>query len=193
MAETDNSLLGAYVDNKNYKMEQPAIRLKGTSISPRHVDSLDPDTWGQPIDKTSSSVALTTYAEEYQEHGEDLFLLFKEEFADWTPDMFSKIKSPFNKIFRDYLHNNGVYTGKKTTAIGPAMMVLLNAEELLEWPRETEQSMQNQQDQLPQLNYPQQQNVRQSKEDQFSRTNIPTYKPQSPDPIRLTRFQSPYP
>ncbi|TQS34552.1 hypothetical protein Golomagni_05060 [Golovinomyces magnicellulatus] len=145
MAETDKSLLGAYVDNKNYKMEQLAIRLKGTSISPRHVDSLDPDTW--------------------------------EEFADWTPDMFSKINNPFKKIFRDYFHNNGVHTGEKTTAIGPAMMVLLKAEELPEWLRETEQSMQNQQDQLPQLNYPQQQTVHQSKEDQFSRTNIPTYKP----------------
>ncbi|TQS36307.1 hypothetical protein Golomagni_03248 [Golovinomyces magnicellulatus] len=136
MAETDKSLLGAYVDNKTYKMEQLAIRLKGTSISPRHVDSLDPDTWGRPVDKTSSPVALSTYAvklladwEEYKEHGEDLFLLFKEEFADWTPDMFSKIKSPFKKIFRDYFHNNGVYTGKKTTAIGPAMMVLLKAED----------------------------------------------------------------
>ncbi|RKF76612.1 hypothetical protein GcM1_226092 [Golovinomyces cichoracearum] len=175
-------------------------KLRGTSISPRHIDSLDPETWGQPVDKTSSSVALTTYAvklladwEEYKEHGEDLFLLFKEEFANWSPDMFGKIKSPFKKIFRDYFHNNGVYTGKKTTAIGPAMITLLNAGALPEWPRETEQSMQDQQCQSRQFNCPQQQIVRQSKEGQFLRTNIQTYNPQSPDPIRPIRFQSPYP
>ncbi|RKF80025.1 hypothetical protein GcM1_197024 [Golovinomyces cichoracearum] len=90
MAETDKSIFGANVDNKNYKMEQLAIRLKGTSTSPRHIDLLDPDTW-----------------EEYKEHEEDLFLLLKEEFANCSPDMFGKINCPFKKIIRDYFHNNG--------------------------------------------------------------------------------------
>ncbi|RKF72219.1 hypothetical protein GcM1_249280 [Golovinomyces cichoracearum] len=70
-------------------MAQLVFRLKGTNISPRHIDSLDPDSWVQPVDKSFSAVELTTYAvnlitdrEEYKENGEDLFLIFKEEFAN---------------------------------------------------------------------------------------------------------------
>ncbi|TQS34668.1 hypothetical protein Golomagni_04939 [Golovinomyces magnicellulatus] len=126
-------------------MAQLALRVDDTSISPRHIDFLDPDLWGQPVDKTSSPLELTTYAlklltdwEEYKKYGEDLFLLFKKEFANWTSDMFGEIKSSFKKRFRDYLHNNGVYTDRKTTAIGPAMVTLLNAEEISKWPQESE-------------------------------------------------------
>ncbi|RKF81699.1 hypothetical protein GcM1_179002 [Golovinomyces cichoracearum] len=74
---------------KDSKMAQLAFRLVGINISPRHIDFLDPDSWGQPVDKSSSAVELTTYAvklitdwEEYKEKREDLFLLFKEEFAN---------------------------------------------------------------------------------------------------------------
>ncbi|TQS34087.1 hypothetical protein Golomagni_05543 [Golovinomyces magnicellulatus] len=132
-SELDNGI-------KDSTMAQLALRLDGTSISARHIDCLDPDFWGQPIDKTSSVVERTTYA-----YGEYLFLLFKEEFAHWTSDMFGKIKSPFKKRFRDYLHNNGVYTGKKTTAIGPAIVTLLIAEEIPEWPQKSEKLVLDQQ------------------------------------------------
>ncbi|TQS38682.1 hypothetical protein Golomagni_00808 [Golovinomyces magnicellulatus] len=73
-----------------------------------------------------------------------LFYYSKKNSPTGHPIWSAKIKSPFKKIFRDYLHKNGVYTGKKTTAIGPEMMTLLSAEELPEWPREIEQSMQDQ-------------------------------------------------
>lgn len=181
----------------DFKIAQLALRLEGTSISPRHIDCLDPYDWGQPVDKSSSAIELTTYAvklltdwEEYKEHGEDLFLLFKEEFANWSSDMFSKIKSPFKKKFRDYLHNNGVYTGKKMTAIGLAMVALLNAEELPEWPQETEQPDQRQQPLQPKS--VQQHSIKQANEDQTLPTTAKAYKPQPANPLRLIRSESPY-
>ncbi|EPQ67085.1 hypothetical protein BGT96224_A21522 [Blumeria graminis f. sp. tritici 96224] len=130
--------------------------------------------------------ALTTYAvklltdwEEYKEHGEDLFLLSKEEFADWTSDMFSKIKSPFEKRFRDYFHNNRVYTGKNATTIGIAMTNLLNAEELPEWPQVTEENVSNQSQILLQPTVMREQTIRELSEDQslYSKTTTSRQKP----------------
>ncbi|CAD6501076.1 BgTH12-06775 [Blumeria graminis f. sp. triticale] len=138
MAGTDTSKVEADSRIKDCKIAQLALRIEGTSISPRHFKALDPDSWGQPATKSSSAIALTTYAvkiltdwEEYKEHGEDLFLLFKEEFADWISEIFSKIKIL-------------VYTGKKATTIGIAMTNLLNAEELPEWPQVAEENVSDQ-------------------------------------------------
>ena len=35
--------------------------LKGTRISSRHYNSIDPYTWCEPVCQTSSSLAITTY------------------------------------------------------------------------------------------------------------------------------------
>ena len=109
--------------------------LKGTRISSRHYNSIDPYTWCEPVCQTSSSLAITTYVvrfltewEEFEVQGEDLFFNFREEFNNWTVEMFEKIKSPFKREFRDYLHHHGVHTGKRTIALGPAMTKLLEAE-----------------------------------------------------------------
>lgn len=75
-------------------------------------------------------------------------MLVKDEFAKWTSDMFGNIISPFKKRFRDYRHNNGVYTGKKNTAIGLAVVDLLNTEELPERPQESEKPEPDQRQQL---------------------------------------------
>ncbi|VDB86050.1 Bgt-50632 [Blumeria graminis f. sp. tritici] len=179
-AETENRI-------KDYKIAQLALRLEGTSISSRHFDSLDPDLWGEPVDKLSSAVALTTYAvwlltdwEEYKEHGEDLFLLFKEEFADWTSDMFGKIKS-------------SVYTGKKTIPIGIAMVTLLNCEELPEWPQIKEIDLPDQGQQFQQPKVAPKQTAYQSVEGQALNSMLPTLKQQSQPPFRPICSQSPYP
>ncbi|VCU40617.1 Bgt-51657 [Blumeria graminis f. sp. tritici] len=200
MSGTNTSEAEAENRIKDYKIAQLALRLEGTSISSRHFDSLDPDLWGEPVDKLSSAVALTTYAvklltdwEEYKEHGEDLFLLFKEEFADWTSDMFGKIKSPFKKRFRDYLHNNGVYTGKKTIPIGIAMVTLLNCEELPEWPQIKEIDLPDQGQQFQQPKVAPKQTAYQSVEGQALNSMLPTLKQQSQPPFRPIRSQSPYP
>ncbi|CAD6502171.1 BgTH12-02410 [Blumeria graminis f. sp. triticale] len=187
MSGTNTSEAEAENRIKDYKIAQLALRLEGTSISSRHFDSLDPDLWGEPVNKLSSAVALTTYAvklltdwEEYKEHGEDLFLLFKEEFADWTSDMFGKIKS-------------GVYTGKKTIPIGIAMVTLLNCEELPEWPQIKEIDLPDQGQQFQQQKVAPKQTGYQSEEGQALNSMLPTLKQQSQPPFRPIRSQSPYP
>ncbi|RKF95951.1 hypothetical protein GcM1_076004 [Golovinomyces cichoracearum] len=149
------------------------------------------------MDKYSSVVELTTYAvklitdwEEYKEYGEYLFFLFKGEFANWTSDMFGRVKSPFTKRFRDYLHNNGVYTGKNTTAIGSAMVNLLNTEEIPEWSKESDKPLHDQQQQLRQPKPTQQQTIRQSNENQALRSTIPGSKQQLQHPLRPIRNHS---
>ncbi|EPQ66506.1 Bgt-51274 [Blumeria graminis f. sp. tritici] len=192
-AETENRI-------KDYKIAQLALRLEGTSISSRHFDSLDPDFWGQPVTKSSSAIVLTTYAvklptdwEEYKEHGEDLFLFFKEESADWTSEIFSKIKSPFEKRFRDYFHNNGVYTGKKATKIGIPITNLLNAEELREWSQVTEENVSDQSQLLPQPTVMRKQTIRESSEDQSIYSKATTSRQKTRSNFRPIRSRSPYP
>ncbi|TQS38322.1 hypothetical protein Golomagni_01175 [Golovinomyces magnicellulatus] len=110
-------------DAKLYKM------LRGKRITSKHYDSIDPNTWSELVFRTSSSLAIMTYVEEYRVQGEDLFFNFREEFNNWTVEMFEKIRSPFKREFRDYLHHHGVHIGKRTIAISPAITKLLEAEE----------------------------------------------------------------
>ncbi|RKF77327.1 hypothetical protein GcC1_064027, partial [Golovinomyces cichoracearum] len=112
-----------------------------------HYNSIDPNTWSEPVSKISSSIAITTYVvrfltewEEYKVKGEDLFFNFREEFGNWTVEMFEKIRSPFKREFRDYLHHHGAHTGKRTIAIGPALIKLLEAEECPMGPQSDERA-----------------------------------------------------
>ncbi|RKF95959.1 hypothetical protein GcM1_072001, partial [Golovinomyces cichoracearum] len=49
--------------------------------------------------------------------------------------------------FRDFFHVNGIYTGKKSVAIGPALIALLQEEEFSCWPLDTKSSINSQQQQ----------------------------------------------
>ncbi|TQS34014.1 hypothetical protein Golomagni_05621 [Golovinomyces magnicellulatus] len=117
---------------------------------------MDINTWEMPVKKTSSPTALTTYVvrfltewEDFNVQGENLFFAFKDEFGDWTTEMFEKIESPFKREFREFFHSNGVYTSKKSMAIEPALVALLREEEFPCWPQNMKSIIEPQQQRNP--------------------------------------------
>ena len=91
--------------------------MEGSRIDKVLWDKIDPDLSLEPVTPTSTAIHLNTmiartirnYTSEQLFDG-DLFYAFREEFEDWTQQMFEAVELPFRREMKRFLRTRPVVT-----------------------------------------------------------------------------------
>ena len=114
--------------------------MEGSRIDKVLWDKIDPDLWLEPVTPTSTAIHLNTmiartirnYTSEQLFDG-DLFYAFREEFEDWTQQMFEAVELPFRREMKRFLRTRGVYTGSNKGKMGRQLHALTETEDNPKW------------------------------------------------------------
>ena len=114
--------------------------MKGIGFGPGNLDFIELTLWG--IDPTSKSTPnhLATHVAKMmsdttaeRQFDENLFYAYREEFEDWSIDMFAALPRAVRRQLKIFLRTRGVFTGRNNGKIAPQLMELTTLEEPWQW------------------------------------------------------------
>src|SRR6266516_2784041 len=114
--------------------------LEGSRINKAQWDKIDSNLWLKRADTSSDETQLNTmiarvicdYTSE-QLFDDDLFYAFREEFEDWTQEMFEEVDLAFRREMKRFLRSRGVYTGNNKGKMGSQFASLIKMEDNPQW------------------------------------------------------------